>query len=213
MIFISHLKILANSSTWFFIIIMSYTIVLGEDRSSIPLNSEQLDGIISAWEDLYTKACGDHLEIYLPDGSIHPYFSYLHDEPYHPFKPSVDHSNDWTDTHLLLHEREFFNWLDYPYSFVYPGKTWHECLRSQEGFPNIPLKRFTFVGLEYPIRSDMQDPMITNQQTEINEFNIRHCDNLDYIQGYIALCNWTKAPWQDHIKLVHDGDTPFPLTS
>lgn len=29
----------------------------------------------------------------------------------------------------------------------------------------------------------------------------------------LALCNWTKTSWQDHIRLVHEGNTHFQLTS
>lgn len=229
---------------------MSYTIVIGEQRFSLALNNEQLDGIISAWLDLFTKARDEELMIYLPNGIIHPLFKDLEDTtPYNPFNNDpVDHSNDWIDTHLLMHEREFFEDRDYPYSFVCPEKTWyeclksliephnpgktksecieyinnpsnistetwHECLRYITELSNISIKRFTFVALERPIHGPMQSPMIVNQEVQVNEFFIRHCDTLEYIQGYIALCNWTKTPWQDHIKLVHDGNTPFPLTS
>ncbi len=86
-------------------------------------------------------------------------------------------------------------------------------MKSHLENPNTSIKRFTFVALERPIRSEMQDKMIVNKEHEVNKFFIRHCETLEYIQGYIALCNWMKISWQDHIKMVHDVNTPFLLTS
>ncbi len=169
-----------------------FIIIINGEQFFVSLNGEELDGIIGAWEDLDHKVL---LQIYFPTGHI------LH--------PAFEESSKWRDANLVDKRGQNLNFSRD--TFLCPDKTWLECVRSTLYFPRTPIKRFTFIFLENPIYGLIQSHIIVNQETPFNQYFLRHSDTLDYIQGYIQLLNWLNIPWQDHIKLIHDGNVPLTL--
>lgn len=165
---------------------MEYTIVINGQFYPITLTNEQLQGIIDAWNDLDRKL---NLRIYFPRGELHPVFD--------TFLP---------DRHLLIHGGEFFGTSKYIFC---QNKPWIECVKSRMDFPNTEFKRYTFVFLDKPIPGPMQSPIIVNEQTLSNEFFIRHFDTSAYLEAYLEVFKWFGIPWQNHIKLLHEGNTPI----
>lgn len=164
--------------------ISEYTIILNGKTIIANINCERIQGMIDASSDLNIN-----MRVYLLNGELHPS---LYKLPYQ---------------NLLTHRAEFLTCL-IP-TFICRNKTWIECVKSKMDFPNIPFKRYTFVFLSNPIDGPMQSPIITTQETLSNDYYIRHFDSSKYLEGYIKMFDMVNIPWQNHVKLLHDVNTPI----